>query len=301
MNLNQLYQEVVAWPGPLAINGMFAAGCILLLASGVLSLSGRFRWVVRGLALLGCLTLMAPAAVIQLQIITERQAENVISRRPRYREAIRTRAQWVLIGVPCAAVGVSIASWVARQQRLRAQVPHRLKLAYKHAVEGNHAAALAEYSQALAIAPHLSEAYCARGRLYKTLGDKQLARDDFDRAITRDPRHYRSRLERATLRIEEGEIDSALEDLERVLRVNDPECHLLRGICYYRKGDLENAYLDFTRVVKLTNHTDFAEPARQYIEQIDQARANGSPHSPPVNGVASNALSDLADPTNLTH
>jgi len=279
MRITETIKFVVNWPGQRLLLGILAAGVVLLLAAGMLALSGRFKWVVRGLALVGCLGLMLPAAVVRQQEITERQSETVTLTRSRYPESIRIRATWLLIGVPGIALIATVTSWAARKQRLRAQVPRRLKQGHKFSIEGNYAQALAEYSQAIEVAPHLSEAYCARGRLYKLMGDQELARADFDRALERDPRHYRSRLERAILRIEAGEIEPALQDINTVFRINDPECLLLRGVCSYRKGDLDNAAADLSRVLKLTNHSDFAEPARQFLKDIQDARG---PQSQPA-------------------
>ena len=53
-----------------------------------------------------------------------------------------------------------------------------------------------------------------------------------------------------------------------MMRPNDAECYLNRGVCLAKKGLITDAILDFQRVLKLTNHSDFAEPARYYLEQL---------------------------------
>ena len=52
------------------------------------------------------------------------------------------------------------------------------------------------------------------------------------------------------------------------MRPNDAECYLNRGVCLAKKGILSDAILDFQRVLKLTNHSDYAEPARYYLDQL---------------------------------
>ena len=52
------------------------------------------------------------------------------------------------------------------------------------------------------------------------------------------------------------------------MRPNDPDCYLNRGVCLARKGLISDAIMDFQRVLKLTNHSDYAEPARHYLEQL---------------------------------
>ena len=53
------------------------------------------------------------------------------------------------------------------------------------------------------------------------------------------------------------------------IRANDPETYLNRGICLVKKGLVSEAAADFQRVLKLTNHSDFAEPAKQYLRECE--------------------------------
>jgi hypothetical protein len=43
---------------------------------------------------------------------------------------------------------------------------------------------------------------------------------------------------------------------------------LQRGICLAKKWLVDDAMADFHRVLKLTNHSDFAEPAKDFIRQL---------------------------------
>ena len=71
-------------------------------------------------------------------------------------------------------------------------------------------------------------------------------------------------MQRARLRTETGDLDGALFDLGKVMEIHptDPELYLNRGICFYKMGQPAEAAADLHRVLKLTNHTDFAEPAK---------------------------------------
>lgn len=304
MRMSQLLQQAINWPGPRGLGVAVAVAAVLVLAAGMIALSGRFRWFSRGLALLGCLVIMAACATIRLQTITEHQSESITVIRPRNTEAERIRAGWGLVAVPAAVAAWVVVAWIARRQWLRSQIPRRLKLGHKYQVEGDYPAALAQYTHAIQISPRLGEAYSARGRVYKAMGDKELARADFDRAIDLEPRHARSRIERAMLRIEKGEIEPALDDLAIafILRANDPECHLLRGICLFHKSELDEALADFHRVLKLTNHSDFADPARAYIQQIEAPQAGGGPGSHhTANGAPSAQPQDFLKPQDHTY
>ncbi len=150
---------------------------------------------------------------------------------------------------------------------------------------------MAQFNRAIQIAPHLAEAYRGRGCVYHAMGDLPHALADFDRAIQADPRLASAYLQRAKIRTETGDLDGALADFERLLniRATDPELYLNRGICLIKKGQIHDAADDFHRVLKLTNHSDFADPAREYLKQIESpgdaalpspaAEANGVPPS----------------------
>ena len=74
------------------------------------------------------------------------------------------------------------------------------------------------------------------------------------------------------------------------IRANDPETLLNRGICLMKKGQWSDAAIDLQRVLKLTNHSDFAEPAKQYLRECESnapkplpaAGSNGSSGSSPA-------------------
>ena len=51
--------------------------------------------------------------------------------------------------------------------------------------------------------------------------------------------------------------------------LNDPDFYLSRGICLMKKGLSSEAAADFERVLKLTNHSDFAEPAKKYLHEYE--------------------------------
>jgi hypothetical protein len=75
------------------------------------------------------------------------------------------------------------------------------------------------------------------------------------------------------------------------MRPNDAQCYLNRGVCLAKKGILTEAVFDFQRVLKLTNHSDYAEPARFYLNQLGGENRLPVPSPlPSVNG-ATHALS----------
>ena len=121
---------------------------------------------------------------------------------------------------------------------------------------------------------------------------RSIALADFERAIARDPRLAPAYLLRGKICLESGDVDSALADFGMLMtiRANDPETLLNRGICLMKKGQWSDAAIDLQRVLKLTNHSDFAEPAKQYLRECESnapkplpaAGSNGSSGASPA-------------------
>jgi hypothetical protein len=76
------------------------------------------------------------------------------------------------------------------------------------------------------------------------------------------------------------------------MRASEPDIYLNRGICLLKKGLVNDAADDFRRVLKLTNHSDFADPAKEYLRTIESPDVSALPFpSPDANGMPpSNAL-----------
>ena len=220
--------------------------------------------------------------------MTFRESASVTVTRPRYRERTRTLARGTMIALPAVVVLVAVG-WASARRRLRRSVPALMKAGAAHLFLKEYKTALAEFGRAIRISPFLAEAYCGRGAAYQGLGD-------FERGAGRlRPGHpVRSRvahafIQRGRIRTETGDLDGALADLSRVMEIqpSDPELYLNRGICFFKKGLMVDAAADFQRVLKLTNHSDFAEPAKEYLRQLDDHAAGSlrPPAPPQTNGV----------------
>jgi len=288
MSLAQYYERVIDWPGPTGlVVALSAAGALLLLAVVLLSFR-KLTWFARGLGLIALVLLMVVLWVVHEQMITEKQGPHITLIRYRYSERARVLVVPALICLPLGALVVMSSVLVSTQRWLRDQVPSILKSGRRHHFQKEYAAALRQYNQAIKNAPDQAEAYCRRGSVYQAMGKTALALADFDRAIERDPRLAAAYLQRGKLRTESGDLENALADFGQLmsLKVNDAESYLNRGICLVKKGLLNAAAADFERVLKLTNHTDFAEPAKNYLRycqdqpSLPPAIANGPPLIP---------------------
>ena len=285
MRFSQIYHRVINWPGPAALVVALVAAVAVLVLAAVLLYQGKVKWIARGLGVIGVMLLMFVLWVVHEQLMVWSPDYGITAIRHRYSPRVRTLAMVALFCLPAGAIAVMTSVFRSTQRWLREMVPSHLRLGRTHLVRKEYGAALREYAQAIKTAPELAEPYCRRGSVYQAMGESALALADFDRAIERDPQMASAYLQRARLRTECGDLENALADFGTLmsLRVNDPEAYLNRGICLVKKGLVTPAIADFERVLKLTNHSDFAEPARNYIRYCQEQPAlspssgNGSP------------------------
>jgi Tfp pilus assembly protein PilF len=269
MSVGLMIDRVINWPDKTALAVAFASAAVLIIA-GVLLAVKKWKWFGRCVGLLGFFVVMVSLAVVHEQTRTERSSAHITVTRFRYSERTRFWAVVAMSGVPAAALAVMWIGRIKTRRRLRGEVPGHLKLGRRHLAQKDYEAALREYNRAIQAAPHLADAYCKRGSIYQAIGKPEQALSDFDQAIQCDPRLGAAYLERGKMRTERGEHDAALADFGQLMliRANDPDSYLQRGICLAKKGLVDDALADFHRVLKLTNHSDFAEPAKEFIRRL---------------------------------
>ncbi len=80
--------------------------------------------------------------------------------------------------------------------------------------------AIAGYTRALALKPHLADAYGNRGTAKYRLNDSAGAMADYDLALTIDPVHAAAYANRGTVRHMAGDFDGAIADYDRASQLN---------------------------------------------------------------------------------
>ncbi|APW60880.1 tetratricopeptide repeat protein [Paludisphaera borealis] len=297
----ELYNRVVGWFDQAAITQLFLCGVAVIVIAALLLSIGRLRPLAHTLGLLGVLALMFALFLIHEQRVVERVDEYVTIKHWRYSETARFQARVALLGLPAAAVFVMLQVLWTTQRRRRRTLPGHLKDGRISLVHGDYDAAMAAYNEAVKIAPYLGEAYLQRGCVYEAKGENAAALTDYDHALRCDPQLAGAYLRRGRLRTELGELDAAADDFDHFMNIrpNDVEGYLNRGICFARKGDSVNAIADFQRVLKLTNHSDFADPARLHLDQLlgrEPTLASTSPPPTEGNGATHPALEAAPQP-----
>jgi tetratricopeptide (TPR) repeat protein len=299
MNVVQALQGPINRVATPAITGALAVSILLLLIACGLLLGGRRKWIGLALGVIALIGALAALVIVDRQTVSFREGESVTVTRPRHSERKRTWARAGMLGLPGVFGLAGLGAWASAHRRMRLSVPGIMKAARGHLFQKEYEHALNDFNRAIRIAPHLAEAYCGRGAAYQGLGDLDRALNDYNQAIQRDPRSVVAYMHRARIRTENGDCEGALDDLGRVMEIHptDPELYLNRGICLHKKGLEAEAAADFHRVLKLTNHSDFAEPAKEFLLRLGSSASLSAPAAlpahmpaPQANGVADSTV-----------
>jgi hypothetical protein len=295
MSLSPVYDRLINWPGQTGLIGAVCAAIALLVVSATLLSLNKRRRIARGLGIVGVLAIMLVLWIVHEQTVTDKPGPHVTVIHYKYPPRFRLAVRVALIGLPVVAVFVMSSVFRSSKRWFRGQVPRLLKMGRRHSYQKDYAAALREYNEAIKRAPDLAEAYFRRGSLYQAMGETSFALADYERALARDPRFAPAYLQRAKIRTESGDFDSALADFGEFMNIsgNDPESYLHRGICLMKQGMTSAAASDFQRVLKLTNHSDYAEPAKKYLRICESAT---NPTGPQPGGNGSPAVSEPSQP-----
>ena len=85
-----------------------------------------------------------------------------------------------------------------------------------------------------------------------------------------DPEYFFAHYSRGIAYTENGDYDSAIKDLDRVIEIwpDNTYAYSARGDAYSKKGDREQAIADLDRAIELDPDFDGVDEARATLEQI---------------------------------
>ncbi len=141
-----------------------------------------------------------------------------------------------------------------------------------------HQRAIADYDQAIRLDPDHALAYSNRGNSYQDLGQYQRAMADYNQAIRADPENAGAYNNRAWARYLAGQFDLAMRDVDRslVLEANDVAAIDTKAHILAALGRIDEALAAFDRAVALGG-TSWVKTYQKAL--IDHG------HSVPVDGV----------------
>lgn len=114
-------------------------------------------------------------------------------------------------------------------------------------------AALADFTEAIALNPKLAQAYFNRGVVYFARNDAKHSMEDFTAAIERDPKEPEFFVNRGVLYFELDDHAHAIADLDSAVKLA-PKMVLLytyRGKIHLSAGNADKAAADFKQVLEL--------------------------------------------------
>ena len=131
--------------------------------------------------------------------------------------------------------------------------------------------AIADYTQAIRLNPNDAAAYNNRGNAYANKGDLDRAIADYNQAIRLDPNYADAYYNRGNAYRQKGDLDRAIADFTQAIRLNPNHANAYynRGMAYGIKGDYDRAITDFEATLRI-DPTHIA--ARQSLELVRQWR-----------------------------
>jgi len=115
--------------------------------------------------------------------------------------------------------------------------------------------AIEDFSRAISISPRNFEAYSNRGVAYSEVGQFEKALADFDRAIAFKPDFYEAFAGRGVLFGRTGLFPEAIESFNEAIKIKPDraEAYSDRGLAYSLSSQPERALADFTKAIELNN------------------------------------------------
>ena len=263
--------------GNLGVGLLVGLGFLTVLVSVVLfSLKHRAKSLSAALYVAGFVLIWFGLFLAQWQKIEHKKPSgirgfpDVITFTPRHDEVSRALMAGGLIMLPLIAGRGYYAGVIEDRRRRAAALPVHMKSGLDHFHHRDYDAAIADYSKALKLDPKYARAFDRRGNAYLSKGDLEHALTDFNQAIAIDPILADAYMHRGMVHAARGFHDLAVIDFNSALNIqpNAPDGYLNRGICRVQQGDLQGATADFRAILHLTNHTDYTEPARVYLQQL---------------------------------
>jgi len=128
-----------------------------------------------------------------------------------------------------------------------------LKRALERSRHGDLDRAIADFDEAVRLAPRNSDLYRYRARDLGRMRRWDRALADYERAIRLDPNNPVLFHDRALALQQKGELDEALLDFDRAVRMSfrDAEVYSDRGAVWLAKGSYDRALADFDKALKL--------------------------------------------------
>ncbi|MEY2537065.1 MAG: hypothetical protein QOG67_805 [Verrucomicrobiota bacterium] len=122
-----------------------------------------------------------------------------------------------------------------------------------YSAKGDADQALQDYEEAITLDPRNAGAYVDRARILWKKGDRDDAIKDLNEAIRLNPKQWQAYFNRAADLRDEGRLDDAMTDLNKVIKLNPrfAPTYVNRGGINMRKDDLDKAIQEYNKAIAL--------------------------------------------------
>jgi tetratricopeptide (TPR) repeat protein len=140
----------------------------------------------------------------------------------------------------------------------------------------NYQQAIHDYTRAIALDPHLVNAYNARGFVYYKFKEYQSAIEDFNQAIELDSKYASPYLNRGRVYSALKEYEQAIEDYNQAITLDSKRSSAYheRGLAYSALKEYQRAIADFDQAITLDPHFawSFAHRGDAYVSLKEYKR-----------------------------
>jgi tetratricopeptide (TPR) repeat protein len=141
----------------------------------------------------------------------------------------------------------------ARVLKTECSVRHYLTSAANKEADGDHDAAIADYSHAIKLDNKNADTYVSRGGAKESKGDLEGAIADYGQALKLDPKNSTAYSGRASVKTTRNDLDGAIADDTRIIEFDpkNSEAYINRGAVFYAKTSWKEALEDFRHAAGL--------------------------------------------------
>ena len=209
---------------------------------------------------------MAPVAAPQQQQAPKRKraAPKPANSQPpaatQQRATLKDVAACGQVAVPAGAIAGCTRIIEDGRQKPKGRAAALYNRGNAHAAKGDHAAAIADYDEALKLEPKNARAHNNRGTSHADAGQADQAIADFDQAIRQDARFASAYFNRANAYAAKGETARALADYASALRFNrrNVNAYIARGALLLAGGETGKARADMRLAAALQRKNAYA-------------------------------------------
>lgn len=143
--------------------------------------------------------------------------------------------------------------------------------------EGQYDRAIEDYNTAISIDPKYGAAYFNRGSMFLVKGDYDRALEDFDMTIVLEPDAADAYTDRGNVFYKMGKIDRAIEEYNTAISKKPTFCpaFINRGIAFRDRGETNKALADFSKALDL-NSDELINVTTIYLVRGDLYMKNGT-------------------------